>query len=209
VCITSSFLIFNIGSTANHFPEQRKIWASLQRQFGRVLVLLVLVWCNVVWSVDEEPSKYKDNVSIHTNWVPKFTTAFYMNSHGFWVTMWVFLVISFLTYITLHLYIMWNNRNNETYVDYKYLYYTGTWEEHSLMCYKSLCQNCILLNTRCSFATLWQGDIPYIKWECKYSNRIGVPKIPMQLKFYCMTDFESDVQWRVVSMHKIIGPMFF
>jgi len=62
------------------------------------------------------------------------------------------------------------------------------------MCHKSLCENCILLNTGCPLATLWQGGIPYIKWECKHSNRIGVPKIPMQLKFHCMTGFESDVQ---------------
>jgi len=62
------------------------------------------------------------------------------------------------------------------------------------MGYNSLCENCILLNRGCSFATLWQGDIPYIKWECKHSSRIGVPKIPMQLKFHCMTDFESEVQ---------------
>jgi len=67
-------------------------------------------------------------------------------------------------------------------------------EKDTVMCYKSLCQNCILLNTGCSFATLWQGDIPYIKRERKHGSRIGVPKIPMQLKFYCMTDFESDVQ---------------
>ena len=50
VCTTSSFLIFNIGSTSNHFPEQGKMWASLQRQLGRVLVWLVLGLEMDTWS---------------------------------------------------------------------------------------------------------------------------------------------------------------